>query len=62
MLINKLALNNFRNFSKKHFEFGKGVNVIVGPNAIGKTNILESIYLLSTGKSFKARLEEEMID
>jgi len=61
MLINKLALNNFRNFSKKHFEFGKGVNVIVGPNAIGKTNILEAIIFLSMGKSFKARKEEECI-
>ena len=61
MLIKKIQLQNFRNFSKRHFEFKEGVNVIVGPNAIGKTNILESIYLLSTGKSFKARLEEEMI-
>lgn len=62
MQINKLALVNFRSFPKKNIDFNPSVNVIVGPNAIGKTNILESIYLLSSGKSFKARLEEEMIN
>ncbi len=36
--------------------------MIVGPNATGKTNILEAVYLLSSGKSFKARVEEEMIN
>jgi DNA replication and repair protein RecF len=35
--------------------------VIVGPNAVGKTNVLEAIYFLSTGKSFRAKLEREMI-
>lgn len=61
MLIKKIQLQNFRNFSKKEIVYGENINVIVGPNATGKTNILESIYLISTGKSFKARLEEEMI-
>jgi len=61
MLIKKIQLQNFRNFSKKEIAFSESVNVIVGPNAAGKTNILESVYLLSTGKSFKARLEEEMV-
>jgi DNA replication and repair protein RecF len=61
MQILKIHLSNFRNFTKKSFEFSKDTTVIVGPNASGKTNILESIFLLSTGKSFRARLEEEMI-
>jgi DNA replication and repair protein RecF len=43
-------------------EFSKKTTVIVGPNASGKTNILEAIFLLSTGKSFRARIEEEMIN
>jgi DNA replication and repair protein RecF len=36
--------------------------VIVGHNAIGKTNVLESLFMLSTGKSFKAKVEEEVIN
>lgn len=61
MLIKSLALQNFRNFSKKEYIFDKNLTVIVGPNASGKTNILEAIYLLSLGKSFKAGQDEEMI-
>lgn len=62
MLINKIYLSNFRNFKDKEFEFSKDTTVIVGPNASGKTNLLESIFLISTGKSFKARVEEEMVN
>lgn len=61
MIISKLSLHNFRNYKKKDFEFSDGTTVIVGSNAIGKTNILEAIYMLSTGKSFHARREEEMV-
>jgi DNA replication and repair protein RecF len=60
-MINKLRLTNFRNFKTKLLEFSPEITVIVGPNASGKTNILESIFLLSTGKSFRAKIEEEMI-
>ena len=61
MYIRKIFLSNFRSFSEKLLEFSPKTTVIVGPNAIGKTNILESIYLISTGKSFRAKIEEEMI-
>ncbi len=60
-MIQKIRLTNFRNFKKKVLEFQEGITVIVGSNGVGKTNILESLYLLSSGKSFKARVEEEMI-
>lgn len=60
-MIHKLSLTNFRNFDKKTIEFGEGVNVINAPNASGKTNILEAIFFLATGKSFKARVESEVI-
>lgn len=61
-MFKKIELINFRNFRKKEIIFSKDTTVVVGPNAAGKTNILESIYLLSTGKSFKAGVGEEMIN
>ncbi|HJX45675.1 MAG TPA: DNA replication and repair protein RecF [Patescibacteria group bacterium] len=60
-MLKTIKLQNFRNFKKKDVSFSNKITVIVGPNASGKTNILESIFLLSTGKSFRARIEEEMI-
>jgi len=59
--ISTIKLSSFRNFAKKELLFLDGVNVIVGPNASGKTNILEAIHLLSTGKSFRAGVEGEMV-
>lgn len=61
-MIQKIHLTKFRNFSGKTLEFSDKITVIVGPNASGKTNILESLFLLSTGKSFKARTEVEMLN
>ncbi|RJR14911.1 DNA replication and repair protein RecF [Candidatus Microgenomates bacterium] len=61
MKLTKLSLGNFRSYIKRDFVFNKNLTVIVGPNAIGKTNILEAIFLLSTGKSFRASLDREMI-
>lgn len=60
-MIKSIKLTDFRNFKSKSFEFSPNITTIVGHNASGKTNILESISLLSTGKSFKAKLEGEMI-
>ncbi len=60
-MIKKVRLSDFRNFKSKLFEFSEKITVVIGPNASGKTNILESLFLLSTAKSFKARTEEEMI-
>ncbi|MCL4382737.1 AAA family ATPase [Patescibacteria group bacterium] len=62
MVIKSLGLSNFRNFKKKVISFSPMTTVIIGPNAAGKTNILEAILLLSLGKSFKAKIEEEMIN
>lgn len=60
-MIEKINLDNFRNFKEKNLDFTEGINIIVGPNGSGKTNILESLFLLSTGKSFRAKIEAEMI-
>lgn len=60
-MITSVSLSNFRNFSQKDVTFSGGVTIIVGPNASGKTNILESLFLVATGKSFKANLESEIV-
>lgn len=60
-VLQSLTLQNFRNYSKKSFDFGDNATLIVGPNATGKTNILEAVYCLATGKSFRAEEERELI-
>jgi len=58
--IERLELSNFRSYRKKTIKFSN-LTVLLGPNGAGKTNILEAIYLLSTGNSLRAQLTEEMI-
>lgn len=55
MVLSDLTLKNFRSYSQEVFEFGNGVNIIVGPNASGKTNLLESILVMCTGSSYRAK-------
>ncbi len=62
MFLRQLQLQNFRNFKKKALKFSLGTTLLVGPNTSGKTNLLEAIYLLATGKSFRAGVEAEMIN
>lgn len=61
MQLQELNLKNFRNYTKRAFTFSQNTTVFVGPNAIGKTNILEAIFLLAIGKSFRALREGEMV-
>jgi len=61
MLLKKISLQNFRNYEKKTFDFSPNVNLVVGSNTLGKTNLLEAIYLLSSGGSFRAKKIEEMV-
>ncbi len=61
MILDKIELTDFRNYLSQSFEFSTGVNVVWGRNASGKTNLLEAIYLLSTGNSFRAKLIDEMV-
>ncbi len=61
-MIQKIRLQNFRNLKDEVHEFSDRITVIVGPNASGKTNLLESIFMLSNGKSFKSNLESELIN
>ncbi len=61
MLLKRLVLQDFRNYEGRVFDFDEGTILLAGPNAIGKTNVLEAINLLATGNSFKAKRIEEMI-
>lgn len=60
MQINKLKLNNFRNFEKYILKPEK-VNLLLGPNGVGKTNLIEAIYLLSVCRSYRTRKDAEII-
>lgn len=55
-----LELKNFRSYSDYSLELSENVNIVVGPNASGKTNLLEALYVLSRGKSFRAS-EKDLI-
>lgn len=61
MKVNRLQLQGFRSYETLDAEFDPGVNLIVGDNAQGKTNLLESIVYLSEGSSYRTRKEEELI-
>lgn len=54
-MINYLRLENFRSYRKGEFELHPDITLVVGPNASGKTNLLESLYVLSRTKSFRAK-------
>lgn len=61
MIVRRIALNGFRNYEMETAEFSSGTNVISGENAQGKTNLLESIYMLSCGRSFRTRFDRELV-
>ncbi len=61
MNLTSLKLTNFRNYSLAEISFGKGVNFIVGSNAQGKTNMLESVYMSSIGKSPKNSKDKQIV-
>ena len=61
MRVKRIALNGFRNYDFETVDFIDGTNVISGQNAQGKTNLLEAVYLLSCGRSFRTRFDRELI-
>ncbi len=61
MLCKRVELQSFRNAEHEEVAFGSGINVLHGENAQGKTNLLEAIYCVSLGKSFRTSRDSEMI-
>lgn len=60
-MLKTLLLQNFRNYTKSEFSFSPKTTIIVGQNAIGKSNLIEAIYLLSTGKSNRSEKDDQLL-
>lgn len=61
MKLTGLTLYHFRNYEELHLALHPGVNLLVGENAQGKTNLLEAVFYLSTGGSFRTGRAQELI-
>ncbi len=61
MRLDRLLLQHFRSYTTADFTFTPKVNFIIGPNTAGKSNIIEAIYLLSSGKSFRAEKDTQLL-
>jgi DNA replication and repair protein RecF len=61
MVLRHLTLHQFRNYPSLRREFSPSLNVLVGANAQGKSNLLEAVYLLATSKSMRGSKDEELI-
>ena len=61
MLLTRMTVQNFRNYEALELEFAPGLSVFTGRNAQGKTNILEAIHVLCTGRSHRTPRDKEMI-
>lgn len=61
MYLKTLYLRNFRSYKEAEISFDPNLNIICGKNAVGKTNLLEAIYLIATGRSFRTQVLKELI-
>ena len=61
MWIEKIIINNFRNYKKEEIKLDKNINIFYGENAQGKTNIIEACFIASFGKSFRTNKDIELI-
>ena len=61
MILENVKLSHFRSYTKASFTFSKDITIILGKNTAGKSNLIESLFLLATGKSFRAEKDIQMI-
>ncbi len=61
MQLKRLLVQHYRNYEQVEFQTDRMVNIIVGPNAQGKTNLLESIFVLALTKSHRTNQDKELI-
>jgi DNA replication and repair protein RecF len=57
-VISRLSLTNFRSYKERSVSLDPGITVVVGPNATGKTNLLEAVFVMATTRSFRAKDKE----
>ncbi len=62
MIVNNLKIKNYRNFKDIDINLNNSLNIFIGDNGQGKTNLLESIYLCSIGRTFRLNSEDELIN
>ncbi len=62
MKINNISICNFRNYENLCIDFNEGINIFIGNNGVGKTNILESIYVLAITKSHRSYIDKNLIN
>lgn len=61
MFLEHIRLNSFRNYRQQEVKFNPALNMVVGENAQGKTNLLEAVYYLLTCRSFRTEIDREMV-
>ncbi|MCI0451295.1 MAG: DNA replication and repair protein RecF, partial [Candidatus Latescibacteria bacterium] len=61
MRVDRFVSTQYRNLFDGEIEFGPGLNVVVGDNGQGKTNLLEAVYFFRFGRSFRAQIDTELI-
>lgn len=62
MYLKHLSLQNFRNYSKKDLNFSGNTTLIIGPNTAGKSNLIEAIFFMASGRSFRIEKDEQLIE
>ena len=62
MTLKNLSLQNFRNYKKKDFNFSPNTTLVIGPNTAGKSNLIEAIFFLATGHSFRIDKDDQLIE
>jgi len=62
MYLSHLSLQNFRSYKKAEFNFSESTTLIIGPNTAGKSNLIEAIFFLAKGASFRADKDEQLIN
>ena len=61
MYISRIYLKNFRNYGEETIDLDENVNIVYGKNAQGKTNLLESVFLCSTGRSHRTARDNDLV-
>lgn len=62
MIVKKIIIKNYRNFKEAEAELNESLNIFIGDNGQGKTNLMESIYIASIGRTFRLNSESELIN